>query len=186
MLAAAVASAQSIPSGGRPSPRFGAQPFTQQLLLAEEFGTRPMPPNGQVPAGTIGQINAAASMQGCPTNSCIDPVLSSAPAPTPTRECNPLPQNPNKALIEELLGRPAPYVPADGRPPGAGWAHQRFEEFPPQAYFQSAQTGARTNTGLRNVFQRHGYTSGEFAPGGLYHNTVGAPGFEGTTAGIAP
>jgi len=183
-LSASVASAQSIPSGGRPSPRFGAQPFTQQLLLAEEFGTRPMPATGDVPEGASFQIERATSIASCPSSASIDSTLSAVPAPAPTRESNPLPQNRNKALIEELLGRPTPYVPADGRPPGEGWAHQRFEEFPPQVYFQSAQTGARANTGLRNPLQRHGYASGEFAPGGLYHNTVGAPGFEGTTAGI--
>ncbi len=185
-LSASVASAQGLPSGGRPSPRFGAEPFTQQLLLAEEFGTRPIPASGEIPEGASLQIQCATSVAAVPASESIDSVLCSPPAPAPTRECNPLPQNPNKPLIEALLGREAPYVPADGRPPGAGWAHQRFEEFPPQVYFQSAQTGARTNTGLRNAFQRHGYASGEFAPGGLYHNTVGLPGFEGTTAGIPP
>ncbi|EJM48534.1 hypothetical protein PMI26_00647, partial [Pseudomonas sp. GM33] len=28
-----------IPTNGKPSPLFGAQPYTQQLLLLEEFGT---------------------------------------------------------------------------------------------------------------------------------------------------
>ncbi|MFM7296871.1 MAG: hypothetical protein ACKO4Q_06575, partial [Planctomycetota bacterium] len=185
-LTGSVASAQTYPVGGRPSPRFGAQPFTQQLLLAEEFGTQPLPPNGQVPAGTIGQIDAATSLQGCPSNNCIDSVLCSPPTPEPSLRCNPVPQNPNIPLLEQMFGRTVPYAPADGRPPGDGWAHQRFTEFPPQVYFQSAQTGARANTGLRNALQRHGYAAGEFAPGGLYHNTVGAPGFEGTTTGIPP
>ena len=183
-LTASVASAQTYPVGGRPSPRFGAQPFTQQLLLAEEFGTRPLPPAGQVPAGSVGHINAAVTLDGCPSDTCVDSALSSAPTPEPTLKCNPAPQNPNIPLLEQMFGRPVPYAPADGRPPGDGWAHQRFTEFPPEVYFQSAQTGARANTGLRNALQRHGYASGEFAPGGLYHNTVGAPGFDGTTAGI--
>src|SRR5262245_29388815 len=33
-----------VPTGGKPSPLFGAQPFVQQLLLFEELGTRPLPP----------------------------------------------------------------------------------------------------------------------------------------------
>jgi FtsP/CotA-like multicopper oxidase with cupredoxin domain len=37
---------------------------------------------------------------------------------------------------------------------------------------------------LRDKKQRHDYKLGEFAPGGLYHNTVGVAGFDGTTAGI--
>ncbi len=185
-FSASVASAQSIPTGGRPSPRFGAQPFTQQLLLAEEFGMRPMPLESEIPEGAGFQIACGASLEACPDASSIDSVLSSYPAPAPARECNPLPQNPNKPLLEQMFGRPVPFAPADGRPPGEGWAHQRFDEFPPQVFFQAAQSGARVNSGLRNPFQRHGYTSGEFAPGGLYHNTVGRPGFEGTTAGVPP
>ena len=185
-ISSAVGFAQSLPSGGRPSPRFGAAPFTQKLLLAEEFGTRPMPANGEVPEGATVQIEASTSLEACPSPASIDAVIQSFPAPAPSRMCNPLPQNPNKPLLEQMFGRSVPYAPADGRPPGEGWAHQRFEEFPPQVFFKSAQTGARVNTGLRNTVQRHGYASGEFAPGGLYHNTAGLPGFDGTTAGIAP
>ena len=32
-----------VPTGGRPSPLFGAQPFTQRMLLFEEFGRDAMP-----------------------------------------------------------------------------------------------------------------------------------------------
>ncbi|MEY2783894.1 MAG: hypothetical protein RL277_98, partial [Planctomycetota bacterium] len=138
-LAASVASAQSIPSGGRPSPRYGAEPFTQKLLLAEEFGTRPIPANGELPEGAVVEIGCGNDVASCPSPVAIDSALAAFPAPAPTRECNPLPQNPNKPLIEQLLGRPVPYAPADGRPPGLGWAHQRFEEFPPQVFFKSAQ-----------------------------------------------
>ena len=45
-------------------------------------------------------------------------------------------------------------------------------------------TGARTNGGLRDDKQDHGYSQGEFGPGGLYHNTTGLSGSEGTTNGI--
>ena len=40
------------------------------------------------------------------------------------------------------------------------------------------------NGGLRDDRQMHGYEAGEFGPGGLYHNTTGAAGSEGTTSGI--
>src|SRR6185369_10514785 len=34
--------AANVPTNGKPSPLFGAQPFTQQLLLFEEFGPEPL------------------------------------------------------------------------------------------------------------------------------------------------
>ena len=40
------------------------------------------------------------------------------------------------------------------------------------------------NGGLRDQKQDHQYRVGEFGPQGLYHNTIGAPGFDGTTTGI--
>ncbi len=72
----------------------------------------------------------------------------------------------------------------EGRAPGEFYAHQRWGEFPPEVYVNTTTSGARTNGGVRDVWQNHGYTQGEFGPGGLYHNTVGQPGFEGTTANI--
>ncbi|MEN9835272.1 MAG: hypothetical protein RL011_1465, partial [Pseudomonadota bacterium] len=56
----------------------------------------------------------------------------------------------------------------------------------PVKSFKTAQVGARINRGLRDKKQLHGYAVGEFAPGGLYHNTTGLAGFNGTTAGIKP
>ncbi|MGE0743193.1 MAG: multicopper oxidase family protein [Hyphomonadaceae bacterium] len=44
-------------------------------------------------------------------------------------------------------------------------------------FARSVQTGARTNTGVRDAWQRHGYSRGEFGPGGLYHG-------RGTNAGV--
>src|SRR6185369_7258311 len=41
---------------------------------------------------------------------------------------------------------------------------------------------ARTNGGFRDSKQRHGYTKGEFGPGGLYHNVAGV--LPGTTNGV--
>ena len=64
------------------------------------------------------------------------------------------------------------------------YAHQRYDEFAPKAYFQSVQAGARINGGARDALQMHRYQIGEFGPGGLYHNTAGAPGFDGTTKGM--
>jgi FtsP/CotA-like multicopper oxidase with cupredoxin domain len=132
------------------------------------------------------QVGRADSLDTCPSGAQLDAVITGPVAPPPARTAQAGLQNPNKPLLELMFGRPVPDAPADGRPPGEGWAHQRYEEFPPQVYFQSAQSGARVNSGVRDSFQRHGYALGEFGPGGLYHNTVGAPGFDGTTASIPP
>ena len=105
--------------------------------------------------------------------------------PIPSKAANDTDANPWKAPIEAYLGRALDTPPAEGRPPGEGWSHQRWDEFTPQIYMQTATAGARTNGGMRDAYQRHGYASGEFAEGGLYHNTTGTQGFNGTAGGIA-
>jgi len=78
---------------------------------------------------------------------------------------------------------------ADGRPGGEEFAHQRWEDFPAQKYFQSAQTGARDNGGLRNKLQMHDYKTGEFAKGGLNYidaNNDGTAGTDGLQIRIHP
>jgi len=177
-----------LPTNGPPSPLFGAQPFTQQMLRFEEFGTEPLPASFVPGSPFPPPLNA----QSGPDVAALDSFLAQPIFPAPTRLANCVDQNPWQPDIEAFLGRPLNDPPAEGRPPGEGWAHQRWDEFPPQVYYTTAQAGARTNTGLRDVRQLHGYGVGEFGPvvlgfegeTGLYHNTAGAPGFEGTTAGI--
>ena len=183
-----------VPTGAAPSPLFGALAFTQRMLRFEEFGpvslgpATSVVPRGPFPAppdATSGPANAA--LEGF-LGQYITPTQA-LPAPFPTRLANDpdnggTDENPWKLQIEAFLGRALLTPPAEGRPPGEDWAHQRWDEFFPQVYFNTAQAGARTNQGLRDSLQFHRYTAGEFGPGGLYHNTVGAFGFRGTTAGI--
>lgn len=188
----------NVPSGAPPSPLFGAQPFTQQLLLFEEFGRDrladapaaplafPSPALGAAPEQDPSDIGATG-----PSSAALDGFLGQTGiAPFPTEFTNDTLPNPWQSTIEGVLGRPLDNPPAEGRPPGKGWSHQRWNEFMPQVYFKTAQAGARTNLGLRDAKQRHGYAVGEFGPGGLYHNTFTStvPGttVTGTTAGIAP
>jgi hypothetical protein len=84
--------------------------------------------------------------------------------PFPSQYANVLDRNPWKAQIEMFLNRNSVGSPAEGRPPGKGWSHQRWNEFYPQAAFKTAQAGARINQGLRDRKQLHGYSKGEFAP----------------------
>ncbi|MBI5446276.1 MAG: multicopper oxidase domain-containing protein [Deltaproteobacteria bacterium] len=166
-----------VPTGGPPSPLFGAQSFTQQLLLFEEFGTEPMP---AAAAPGFTPLPQPLSPQSGPNPDELEAFLAQdGVAPLPTRLANVTETSPWKAAVEAFLGRPlVPPVsgegvagPAEGRPGGEGWAHQRFDEFAPQVFFKTAQAGARTNGGFRDARQRHGYATGEFGRGGLY-NTV--------------
>ncbi|GFO59579.1 hypothetical protein GMST_19040 [Geomonas silvestris] len=178
----------NIPTDGTPSPLFGAVPFTQKMLLFEEFGPEPMPAaaaSGNTP------LPQPANPKSGPNVAQLEAFLAQEGlAPFPTRLANVNESNPWKAAIEAYLGRPLgqPPVgvpgPAEGRPPGEDWAHQRWDDLYPQKYFVTAQAGARVNGGLRDAKQRHGYSQGEFGPGGLYHNTAGFANTEGTTRGI--
>jgi FtsP/CotA-like multicopper oxidase with cupredoxin domain len=184
----------NFPTNGFPSPMFGALPWTQKLLLAEEFGTTRLDP--AAPAGTLPfpppRIGAApfqdpanAARSG-PAGAELDTFLKQTGLhPFPTRHSNTSPANPWKPFVERFLDRQLTHTPAEGRPPGEGWAHQRWNEFHPQAFFKTAQAGARPNGGIRDKVQMHQYKFGEFGPGGLYHNTAGLLGFNGTTKGIA-
>ena len=169
-----------IPTGGRPSPLFGATRFSQKLLLFEEFGTQAVPAV-YTPSEPFPQ---PLGVERGPAGGALDDFLAQPLYPRPTRLANDVDQNPWRAAIEAFLGRPLSSPPAEGRPPGEGWAHQRWDEFPPQVWFKTAVTGARRNGGVRDSQQRHGYQLGEFGPGGLYHNTAGLPSTNGTTRGI--
>ena len=182
-----------VPTGGAASPMFGAQPFTQKMLRFEEFGPKKLDPTvvpgtAPFPSPTTGPApyqdpnNLAASQ---PATTALDSFLGQDGVyPFPSEFSNILDPNPWTAEIEGFLDRALDGAPAEGRPGGQGWAHQRWNEFYPQSYFKTAHAGARVNGGIRDKLQMHNYSVGEFAPGGLYHNTAGAPVTEGTTAGI--
>ena len=186
-----------IPSGASPSPLFGALPFSQKLLLLEEFGTESLqaattnsvlPPPVESTDPTNTELSSPATRSG-PAGTALESFLG-APGlyPFPTRLANTTLTNPWWDLICSYLSRNncTQGGPTEGRPEGEGWAHQRWNEFFPVKAFKTAQAGARVNHGFRNKKQMHRYGVGEFGPGGLYHNTVGVPGFNGTTAGIKP
>ncbi len=199
-----------VPTGAAPSPLFNAQVFSQQMLRFEEFGPVPLGPSTAVTAKTPfpAPANAGIVPNALALDTFLDQYIGSnqaLPNPFPTRLANDpdncetisCDENPWKTQIEAFLGRPLLTPPAEGRPPGEDWAHQRWEEFKPQVYYNTAQTGARVNSGLRDRLQFHQYSAGEFGPGpdgvsgtaddGLYHNTTGAGAlFDATSAGIEP
>lgn len=185
----------NIPSAGKPSPLFGAAPYSQKMLLFQEFGpeslaassngaTLPLPVAGSNPADPE---KSGTATQSAPDALALENFLAwPGLYPFPTRLANTTDGNPWWSLICPFLGRSDCRVagPIEGRPGGEGWAHQRWEEFYPAVAFKTALAGSRINLGFRDARQRHGYNRGEFALGGLYHNTTGLIGFNGTTAGI--
>ena len=168
----------NVPTNSSPSPLFGATPFTQQMLLFEEFGPEPLDGSWAVtpPPGTT-SFPAPPNAQSGPDPTSLESFLAEQGiAPFPTEYANTQVQNPWKSVIDGFLGRPLDNTwtpPGEGRPPGLAWAHQRWIEFYPEVYYKTAQAGARTNGGFRDTLQRHGYGVGEFGPGGLYHTVYG-------------
>ncbi|PMZ39715.1 hypothetical protein C1X25_34050, partial [Pseudomonas sp. GW247-3R2A] len=64
--------------------------------------------------------------------------------PFPSQYSNVVDRNPWQAQIEVFLNRHIGSS-AEGRPPGKGWSHQRWNEFYPQMAYKTVQTGARLN-----------------------------------------
>ena len=85
-----------------------------------------------------------------------DDMLMGPLYPPHTVEANTADTSPWSPLVSDYLGREV-NMPAEGRPSGQGWAHQRYDEFQPVEAYATMQTGARTNTGFRDGVQHHGY-----------------------------
>ena len=184
----------NIPTDSIPSPfvcRTGqvdntlcAEPFTQQMLLFEEFGLESLPLDPGAPLAPGVCLDNAGTLRPCSFPTPDGGSFTSGPPPDdleaflavpgigpyPTRQANTdnallsFPTNPWETVIENFLGRGLAAPPAEGRPPGEAFAHQRWNEFYPQEFFKTAMAGARVNHGFRDAKQRHGYTVGNSAP----------------------
>ncbi|MCP1517770.1 FtsP/CotA-like multicopper oxidase with cupredoxin domain [Pseudomonas migulae] len=182
----------NYPTNGKPSPLYGALPFTQQLVLFEEFGPEkldPTTPAAQLPfppaaIGPLPQQDPTSVARSAPPSAALDAFMRQPGlTPFPSHYSNVVDRNPWQKQIEFFLNRRIGSS-AEGRPPGKGWSHQRWNEFYPQAAYKTVQTGARVNTGLRDSRQMHRYAMGEFGPGGLYYNVAGLPTTVGTAKGV--
>jgi len=148
----------NYPTNGLPSPLFNAKPFSQQMLMFEEFGPEALDPAataGTLPfprpkSGVAPFLDANPAQSGPDTTELDTFLAQTGISPFPQRESNTGLQNPWKPDIESFLGRFLTNPPAEGRPPGEGWAHQRWNEFFPQAFFKTVQTGSRPNGGIRD------------------------------------
>ena len=83
---------ENIPSGGLPSPLFGAESFTQQMLLFEEIAVRPystVSQHGGIPFPLPGNAESG------PEETALDAFLAQPGLrPLPTRYSNTVDQNP--------------------------------------------------------------------------------------------
>ncbi|MGA1676628.1 MAG: hypothetical protein ACO377_09395 [Pseudomonadales bacterium] len=154
LLAAAPAYAvYDIPTGAPPSPLFGAEPFTQQMLLFEEFGMKSVPTSNCRNCKPFPQV---ADCSSSPTGAALDAYLQQTLSPLPTVESNQSEPNVWHSRIEQCLGRTLLSSYSEGRPPGVWFSHQRWNEFKPKEFVQTATAGARDNGGMRDRLQRHG------------------------------
>jgi manganese oxidase len=168
-VATAPAFAQTdIPTGAPRSPLFGARAFTQPLPLFEEFGTHALP------ASECEDCAPLPPVQSCttgPTGVALDAFLRQQLSPLPMERANTTRGSYWATAVGNCV-RPLSTSAVEGRPPGHWFSHQRWEEFYPVIYFQTATTGARVNNGLRDPWQRHLFTQGEFGGSGLYNGAT--------------
>src|SRR5262249_10226560 len=77
--------------------------------------TQPMPRFDVLPRNPVSSLNPFPTVQANQTQRAVDPALGGG------------------------------FGPIEGRPPGAIWAHQRFDLFPPRVAIEVTQQGAREN-----------------------------------------
>ena len=114
----AYAAGRSIPTGLPPSPLFGVRPFTQPMPRFDLLPRKRYAPGG----GIMEPLAAFPGHRG----------------PDPTAEANTTLQ-PVPAVLGGGTG------PIEGRPPGPIWAHQHWDDFPPQIAVEVTQEGAKPN-----------------------------------------
>src|SRR5438445_889754 len=68
-----------------------------------------------------------------------NPISDLTPFPQPEANTTPM------LLDEKLTGKPNQYGPIEGRPPGAVWAHQGWDQFTPRVCVEATQAPATTN-----------------------------------------
>ncbi len=175
---AEAAYAQGIPTGLPASPLFAATPFTQPMMLFEEFGAAAVPGSNCTTCTPLPQP-VANSCDASPSGAALDTFLRQRLSPLPTVQANTSLQNYWHSRISACV-RPLATSAVEGRPPGEFFSHQRWAEFSSgtasanrlgMVYFQTATAGARVNLGLRDPAQRHHWIVGEFRPastGALY------------------
>ncbi|HEX9138098.1 MAG TPA: hypothetical protein VF905_14335, partial [Nitrospirota bacterium] len=121
-----------ITTGGMLAPIGGLSPFVRPMYADGGSGI----PTGAPPSPGLVGLDFTQPM---PRFDVLqrNPVSSLSPFPTAQ-------SNQTLQAVDPALG--GGFGPIEGRPPGAIWAHQRFDIFPPQVAVEASQMGARDNT----------------------------------------
>lgn len=141
-----------IGAGGLIAPISGLSPFVAHASGGSGSGS------GGSGSGGSGSSGSSAIPTGLPPSPMFGVQAFTAPltrfdvmprnpistlTPTPTAQANQTQQPLNPALVGGKSGLTGPI---EGRPPGAIWAHQRFDQFLPQIAIEMSQAGATANT----------------------------------------
>lgn len=125
-----------IPAGAKPSPLFGAKPFTQKMLLLEEMGSQPLIECRRCSSTLLQPNNIRSSSNGA----ALDAFLREPIHPFPAKQANIVLPNSWQNLIETFTG-PLNFTAIEGRPPGEFYAHQRHRyavgEFAPGSLYHN-------------------------------------------------
>ena len=163
-----------------------ATEFSAKMLMFEEFGPKVMP-SANSGSSQTSVLPEPSDCQSTPDGKKLDDFLKEGLHPFPSEEANVILPNAWEAKVKDCVGLSADTpTTVEGRPGGPWFAHQRWNEFFPKTYFQSAMTGARVNGGLRDDYQMHHYNIGEFGPNGLYHPNTASGTAKGTVVKIHP
>jgi hypothetical protein len=103
--------AQGIPTGGAPSPTGNAQPWSQQMMRFEEFGTKPMVGTG---CSTCTPVPPPQNCTLGPQSASIDTFLKQALKTAPTRLALTTGANPWELAVEGCLGNSLAQTFAEG------------------------------------------------------------------------
>jgi manganese oxidase len=120
------ANGSGVPTGLPASPTFGVRPFSSPLYRFDIL------PQFYVPG-------SAAAQHPVPSI----PQDTTALSPTPTAQANQTQQKLDPALVGGKTGLTGPI---EGRPPGPIWAHQQFNQLPPQVQIEITTEDATANT----------------------------------------
>jgi manganese oxidase len=129
--------------------------FTSAGMLAPIGGLSPFVPSAHASGGggsTGIPTGASPSLLLNGTSPFTQPMLRFDVVPrNPVSTLNPVPTamaNQTQQPLDPALvgGQTGLTGPIEGRPPGSIWAHQRFDQFPPQVAIEMSQTGAQPNT----------------------------------------
>jgi FtsP/CotA-like multicopper oxidase with cupredoxin domain len=132
-----------ITAGGALAPIHGLNPFVTSAYASGGTTTTSGIPTGTPPSPTFGVQPFSTPMPRFDVIKRGNNPMGGDLTPTPQAEANTTPQPLDPALVGGQTGLMGPI---EGRPGGAIWAHQRFNDFLPKVSIEMCQAQAQNNT----------------------------------------